>query len=94
MYEQQMRGQNMNGQNMQGGYQNGQGANGYNGNANNSRPRYSAGFGTKHRCAVCGRTELDGDNMTFRYCSKCEGDLEYCQDHLYTHVHVTKNNGQ
>ena len=23
-------------------------------------------------------------------CSKCEGDYEYCQDHLYTHKHVTK----
>ena len=28
--------------------------------------------------------------MEFRYCSKCEGDYEYCQDHLYTHKHVTK----
>lgn len=42
---------------------------------------------TRHRCAVCGRTELDGD-LEFRYCSKCEGDYEYCQDHLYTHQHV------
>lgn len=45
---------------------------------------------TRHRCAVCGRTELDGENLEFRYCSKCEGDYEYCQDHLYTHRHVTK----
>ena len=44
----------------------------------------------RHRCAVCGRTELDGDDLEFRYCSKCEGDYEYCQDHLYTHQHVTK----
>lgn len=44
----------------------------------------------RHRCAVCGRTELDDPNLVFRYCSKCEGDLEYCQDHLYTHQHVTK----
>ena len=28
----------------------------------------------------------------FRFCSKCEGGLEYCKDHLYTHVHVTKGN--
>ncbi|MDO4267300.1 MAG: hypothetical protein Q4C73_02410 [Eubacteriales bacterium] len=46
---------------------------------------------TRHRCAVCGRTELDGDNLEFRYCSKCEGSYEYCQDHLYTHKHVTKD---
>lgn len=45
---------------------------------------------TRHVCAVCGRTELDGADLEFRYCSKCEGDYEYCQDHLYTHQHVTK----
>ena len=44
---------------------------------------------TRHRCAVCGRTELDGADLEFRYCSKCEGNYEYCQDHLYTHQHVT-----
>lgn len=44
---------------------------------------------THHKCAVCGRTELDGDNLEFRFCSKCDGNLEYCQDHLYTHKHVT-----
>ncbi len=43
----------------------------------------------KHRCAVCGRTELDDPNLEFRFCSKCAGTYEYCQDHLYTHVHVT-----
>lgn len=45
----------------------------------------------RHRCAVCGRTELDDPNLEFRYCSKCEGSYEYCQDHLYTHQHVTKH---
>lgn len=48
------------------------------------------GGSTRHKCAICGRTELDGDDLTFRYCSKCEGTYEYCQDHLYTHKHVTK----
>ena len=42
----------------------------------------------RHRCAVCGRTEEDDPNLVFRYCSKCEGDYEYCQDHLFTHTHV------
>lgn len=46
---------------------------------------------TRHKCAVCGRTELDGENLEFRYCSRCEGSYEYCQDHLYTHQHVTAN---
>lgn len=45
---------------------------------------------TKHKCAVCGRTENDGDNLVFRYCSKCEGNYEFCQDHLYTHIHYVK----
>ena len=44
----------------------------------------------RHRCAVCGRTDLDDPELVFRFCSKCEGDYEYCQDHLYTHKHVTK----
>ena len=45
--------------------------------------------GTRHTCAVCGRTEKDDPNLEFRYCSRCIGNREYCQDHLYTHVHVT-----
>lgn len=44
--------------------------------------------GAKHRCAVCGRTELDDPILEFRYCSKCNGNYEYCQDHLFTHEHV------
>lgn len=46
--------------------------------------------GARHRCAVCGRTELDDPNLEFRYCSKCAGGREYCMEHLYTHVHVTE----
>ena len=42
----------------------------------------------RHRCAVCGKTEKDDPNMEFRFCSKCEGNYEYCTDHLYTHIHV------
>ena len=44
--------------------------------------------GARHRCAVCGRTELDDENLEFRYCSKCNGNYEYCQDHLFTHEHI------
>ncbi|MBR0085688.1 MAG: hypothetical protein IJL97_03965, partial [Lachnospiraceae bacterium] len=43
---------------------------------------------TRHRCTVCGKTELDGINLEFRYCSKCAGSHEYCYDHLFTHVHI------
>jgi len=45
---------------------------------------------TRHKCAVCGRTELDNDQLEFRFCSKCDGNYEYCMDHLFTHEHVHK----
>ena len=48
---------------------------------------------TRHKCAICGRTELDDDSLEFRFCSKCEGNYEYCSDHLYTHEHVRRVKG-
>ena len=54
------------------------------------RGRTGSGGGavTKHKCAICGRTELDDPNLEFRFCSRCNGNYEYCQDHLFTHTHV------
>lgn len=52
------------------------------------RPHMTYAGGARHRCAVCGRTELDDPNQEFRFCSKCNGNYEYCQDHLFTHEHV------
>lgn len=43
---------------------------------------------TRHKCAICGRTEETNPELTFRFCSKCNGNYEYCQDHLFTHEHV------
>ncbi len=43
---------------------------------------------TKHKCAICGITEEDDPDMEFRFCSKCKGNYEYCQKHLFTHKHV------
>lgn len=43
---------------------------------------------TRHKCAVCGRTDTDDPTLEFRFCSKCNGNYEYCQDHLFTHEHV------
>lgn len=55
-------------------------------------PRESAnargGVITKHKCAICGRTEKDGDDLEFRFCSKCNGNYEYCNEHLFTHKHI------
>lgn len=52
-------------------------------------PRAGSGI-AKHKCAVCGRTELDDPMLEFRFCSKCEGNYEYCQDHLFTHQHIRR----
>ena len=52
----------------------------------------AAGAGQRivHRCAICGRTQEEFPDLEFRYCSKCEGNYEYCADHLFTHQHVKK----
>lgn len=41
-----------------------------------------------HRCTICGITDVEDRKMDFRYCVDCEGDYEYCMDHLYNHEHV------
>ena len=46
---------------------------------------------TRHKCAICGRTEQDDPTLEFRFCSKCEGNYEYCQYHLFTHEHVKRS---
>lgn len=45
---------------------------------------------TRHKCATCGKTELDDEDLEFRFCSKCDGNYEYCMEHLFTHEHVKK----
>jgi hypothetical protein len=49
--------------------------------------------GARHRCEICGRTEISDPDLEFRYCSKCQGAHEYCLDHLYTHVHILPPSG-
>ena len=43
----------------------------------------------RHKCAICGITNADDPKMQFRYCSKCDGQLGYCMEHLHSHEHVT-----
>lgn len=43
---------------------------------------------SRHKCAICGRTEHDDETLEFRFCSKCAGNYEYCSEHIYTHTHV------
>jgi hypothetical protein len=42
----------------------------------------------RHRCRVCGKTDLSDPKLDFRYCSKCAGNQCYCPDHIFTHAHV------
>jgi hypothetical protein len=44
--------------------------------------------GARHRCRICGKTEVSNPELDFRYCSKCAGDECYCSDHIRNHEHV------
>jgi hypothetical protein len=47
-------------------------------------------YSSQHKCSVCGVTDKDAPEREFRYCSKCSGNHEYCDVHLYTHIHITE----
>jgi len=47
----------------------------------------------RHKCEICGRTELTNPELDFRYCTKCTGYHEYCSEHIYTHIHHTEGSG-
>ena len=42
----------------------------------------------RHKCTICGQTEESNTDLEFRYCSKCNGNYEYCSNHLFTHEHI------
>ncbi len=54
----------------------------------NSR-QFNPGDVPRHTCAVCGVNSNTDPNMDFRYCSKCNGELAYCEAHLRNHEHIT-----
>jgi len=41
----------------------------------------------RHKCAVCGRTDIDSPQLEFRYCSRCEGYHCFCIEHINNHIH-------
>lgn len=49
---------------------------------------------TRHKCAVCGRTDETNPELQFRFCSKCDGNFEYCEEHIFTHTHVKYYGGE
>lgn len=59
----------------------------------NSAGSYQATHATpkapyRHKCTVCGRTDVSNPELEFRYCSKCKGYHCYCEDHINNHVHI------
>ena len=44
----------------------------------------------RHKCAVCGRTDVTNPELEFRYCSRCAGYHCFCQDHINNHIHFTE----
>lgn len=59
------------------------------GSTNTAKTNTTAGnVITRHKCAVCGQTEVTAPNLAFRFCSKCNGNYEYCENHIFTHKHV------
>jgi len=41
----------------------------------------------RHKCAVCGKTDVDYPQLEFRYCSRCNGYHCFCIEHINNHVH-------
>ncbi|MBI3039531.1 hypothetical protein HYY75_10900 [bacterium] len=48
---------------------------------------------TRHRCSICGKTEMDNPELEFRYCTcrECNGGKEYCLADLKTHKNKENN---
>jgi len=52
---------------------------------------YSNSTGAKpyrHKCTVCGKTDVTNPELEFRYCSKCAGFYCYCSEHINNHAHI------
>jgi len=41
----------------------------------------------RHKCAVCGNTDVDHPGLEFRYCSQCNGYHCFCIEHINNHIH-------
>jgi hypothetical protein len=47
----------------------------------------AAAEGYRHKCEVCGRTDVTNPELQFRYCSRCEGFHCFCEEHIENHQH-------
>lgn len=48
----------------------------------------------RHRCRICGKTDLSNPELDFRYCSKCDGEECYCPEHIRNHAHIVSAAGK
>ncbi len=55
--------------------------------------RESANKTISHVCHICGVTSDTNPDADFRYCSKCEGEYCYCEDHIRNHEHIDNDSG-
>lgn len=53
--------------------------------------QYTPSRSARHTCTTCGIDSNTHPNMDFRYCSKCDGQHAYCEDHLRNHEHVVES---
>lgn len=42
----------------------------------------------KHQCVICGKSDISHPHTDFRYCSTCNPEQCYCEDHLNNHDHI------
>ncbi|MDR1065105.1 MAG: rhomboid family intramembrane serine protease [Oscillospiraceae bacterium] len=56
--------------------------------ASNDARRGAEGAPYRHKCEVCGRTDVSDPELQFRYCSRCEGFHCYCEEHIEKHTHI------
>lgn len=56
----------------------------------NSKPSSKTGPqpAYRHRCTICGRTNVSHPDLEFRYCSRCSGYHCYCEEHISNHTHI------
>ncbi len=53
--------------------------------------QYNPGNAPRHVCSSCGVNSNTHPNMDFRYCSQCDGQHAYCEDHLRNHEHKVES---
>jgi len=44
----------------------------------------------RHKCSVCGKTDVDYPDLEFRYCSRCNGYHCFCIEHINNHIHFSE----